>query len=110
MAAGSEHEFTPDAPLILMDTRDNVATALMPLEPGQTVAVALEGARYEVAVRERIPFGHKVALALVPAGTLVIKYGETIGRAAVDIYPGYHVHVHNIEGTRGRGDLAQKEG
>jgi altronate dehydratase small subunit len=34
----------------------------------------------------------------------VIKYGETIGLATSDISPGEHVHVHNVEGQRGRGD------
>ncbi|MBE0691153.1 MAG: D-galactarate dehydratase, partial [Anaerolineae bacterium] len=28
--------------------------------------------------------------------------------ALVDIQPGDHVHIHNIESNRGRGDKAQK--
>ena len=32
---------------------------------------------------------------------------HVIGRASIDIQSGELVHVHNIEGTRGRGDLNQ---
>jgi altronate dehydratase small subunit len=37
-------------------------------------------------------------------GTPIIKYGETIGSATENISKGDHVHVHNVEGLRGRGD------
>jgi altronate dehydratase small subunit len=30
-----------------------------------------------------------------------------IGRASASIDTGRHVHVHNVEGVRGRGDLAE---
>lgn len=42
-----------------------------------------------------IPFGHKVAVRRMPAGTAVVKYGVVIGQATQDIAPGDHVHVHN---------------
>nr|MBA2413652.1 UxaA family hydrolase [Burkholderiaceae bacterium] len=32
----------------------------------------------------------------LPAGTLVHKYGQVIGRSTVDIRGGEHVHVHNL--------------
>ncbi|MFQ5657413.1 MAG: SAF domain-containing protein [Candidatus Methylomirabilales bacterium] len=38
-------------------------------------------------------------------GAPIIKYGQVIGRATVEIAPGDHVHVHNMESLRGRGDL-----
>jgi altronate dehydratase small subunit len=38
-------------------------------------------------------------------GDDVVKYGEIIGRATADIAKGEHVHVHNIESLRGRGDI-----
>ena len=59
-----------------------------------------------LVLTEDIPFGHKVALTDIPRGTPVLKYGEQIGLATHDIARGQHVHVHNIESTRGRGDLA----
>ena len=41
----------------------------------------------------------------IKKGTPIIKYGETIGLATEDIKEGDHVHVHNVEGLRGRGDM-----
>jgi altronate dehydratase small subunit len=84
--------------------RDNVATALVELAPG-TIVEGPDGGRIEI--RSGIPFGHKIALAAIRAGEPVVKYGEVIGLASADIAPGEHVHVHNVESQRGRGDLAR---
>lgn len=80
--------------------RDNVAVALEVIEAGRVVE--LPGAR--VVARATIPSGHKVALVDIPAGQPVIKYGSPIGLATAAIAAGDHVHVHNVESTRGRGD------
>jgi len=58
-----------------------------------------------VTVCEKIPFGFKVALVDIPEGGDIYKYGEVIGRSTCPIRAGDMVHVHNIVGTRGRGDL-----
>ena len=88
------------AALVISD-RDNVATALQPLDDGRL----LEVAGVSVTVREAIPSGHKVALRAIAAGDPVIKYGSPIGTATADIAPGAHVHTHNVASGRGRGDL-----
>ncbi len=77
---------------ILLHADDNVAIARVPLSPGQR----LELAGREVTVTEPIPPGHKVALAAVPAGENVLRYGQRIGRARVPIEAGRHVHMHNL--------------
>ena len=33
-----------------------------------------------------------------------MKYGEEIGMASSDIQKGEHVHIHNLESMRARGD------
>jgi hypothetical protein len=91
------------AALVISD-RDNVATALEPLEPGRR----LELAGATVLVRDRIPSGHKVAITAIAAGRDVIKYGSPIGTALVDIPAGAHAHTHNVASARGRGDLARQ--
>ena len=91
---------------LVISERDNVATALEPLEPGRVLNLA--GRHLEV--RERIPAGHKVALTVIEAGAAVIKYGSAIGRASVPIAPGTHVHTHNVVSSRGRGDLLVQTG
>lgn len=85
--------------LVISDT-DNVATALEVLEPG--TRLDLPGG--SVDVRERIPAGHKIAVRAIAAGGAVVKYGSPIGTATSAIEAGRHVHTHNLESTRGRGD------
>ncbi|HEU5318062.1 MAG TPA: UxaA family hydrolase [Chloroflexota bacterium] len=86
-----------------MSPTDNVATALRQLEPGMRVTVG----GVAVTVVSQIPFGHKIALSAIAAGSPVLKYGEAIGLARDGIAPGEHVHTHNVDSQRGRGDLQQ---
>src|SRR5690606_20181527 len=39
---------------------------------------------------------HKVAIAPIAAGEVVLRYAEVIGRARTTIAPGDHVHTHNV--------------
>jgi len=86
---------------LVISARDNVATALHPLLPGQRI----DANGSTVIVAEPIARGHKIALRAIPAGEPVIKYGSAIGTASVDIAAGTHVHTHNVASGRGRGDL-----
>ena len=89
---------------IVVDEKDYVATALLDLEEGNSAAVEMRGKSAEIRLQSGIPFGHKFALGEIEAGDPVIKYGEVIGLATARIAAGEHVHVHNVEGLRGRGD------
>lgn len=95
---------------------DNVATVFVEAESGrvdqgETVLVRdARGEAEEITVLNPIPYGHKIAVRPIAAGEDVIKYGEAIGRATRAIDVGEHVHVHNIESRRGRGDVAASEG
>lgn len=97
------------ADAIVMDPKDHVATALADLQAGQGITYRIKSDTFALVLGEAIPFGHKVAITRIAQGEHVRKYGEVIGSATVDIEPGKHVHVHNIEGIRGRGDQAQKQ-
>ena len=71
------------------------------LHPSDTVEVAIDAipagtVAAGVQVRQRIPAGHKVAVAAMPAGAPVLKFGEVIGFAAAPIEPGDWVHTHNV--------------
>lgn len=85
---------------------DNVATALRELGAGETISVGIGEAVVPVTMAGAVEFAHKLALVDIPHGQDILKYGEVIGRATADIPKGTHVHVHNIESLRGRGDLA----
>ena len=86
---------------IVVEPQDSVATALADLAAGETVILATG----TIELRSAVAFGHKLALVRIETGEPVIKYGEVIGRATRTIAPGEHVHAHNLEGMRGRGDL-----
>jgi len=90
-----------------MNPNDNTATVLEEVAPGEEVGARTGGDFTVVKAIEKIPFAFKVALTDIPKGGMIYKYGEVIGKASTDIKQGALVHVHNLEGTRGRGDLAQ---
>ena len=92
-----------DGSALRLKNGDNVAVCLRTVPSG--TELDFEGQR--VVARADIPTGHKIALRPIAAGDLILKYGQTIGRAVAAIAPGEHVHVHNVEGTRGRGDLGE---
>jgi altronate dehydratase small subunit len=89
---------------IVMEAADNVATVMQDIEPHTEVELQLAGGKLTVHVTERIKFGHKFAIRDIKKGNRIVKYGEPIGIATQDIRIGQHVHVHNVESARGRGD------
>ncbi|PJJ29220.1 UxaA family hydrolase [Lacrimispora celerecrescens] len=84
---------------IKIHSGDNVAVALKPLSSG----TAAEIGGNTVTLLEDIPQGHKFALADIPAGSSVIKYGCAIGMAKEHIKTGAWIHTHNLK--TGLGDL-----
>jgi altronate hydrolase len=74
---------------IVASARDNVATAIADLLPGDR----LENG---TCVTEPIGTGHKVALYPIALGAAVIKLGQPIGVATRSIAAGAHVHSHNL--------------
>ena len=86
---------------VVLNEKDNVATALVDLESGSSVKIDVGDKTLTVKLTARIPFGHKFSLARIEAGALVIKYGETIGNATTLINAGDYVHVHNVVSIRG---------
>ncbi len=85
-------------------------------EPGDSVGVAVADIRsgelvtgtyltdhsqtIELAARDDIPLGHKIAITDLPAKGKVLKYGVVIGGALAPITIGQHVHVHNLRSLR----------
>jgi altronate dehydratase small subunit len=88
----------------MMKPQDKVAVALETIPAGATVTVTCEDRIMEITLHDSIEFGHKFAVAAIGLGEDILKYGEVIGVATQAIRPGEHVHIHNLEGKRGRGD------
>ncbi len=93
---------------LIMKEADNVATVIENVEAGEQISARIGDRTKTLVTEEKIPFGFKVALTDIPKGESVKKYGEVIGKASVSIKKGQLVHIHNVEGTRGRGDLIKR--
>jgi altronate dehydratase small subunit len=94
---------------LIMHPKDNVATTVEEIQPGDQVQFSRGGEVQTLTAVEAIPFGFKIALEEIPQGAIIRKYGETIGKAGRPIAKGALVHIHNLEGTRARGDLEGRE-
>src|SRR5579883_1014343 len=79
---------TTTARTIRLAPEDNVVVAVDPIAPGTTVA--------DATARERVPRGHKMAVAAIGTNEAVRKYGQVIGFASRPISPGDWVHEHNV--------------
>ncbi|EIU4553425.1 UxaA family hydrolase [Campylobacter jejuni] len=81
---------------IIVNEKDNVATALRDFKKGEKVA--------NIELLNDIGSGHKFALKDIKKDEIIIKYAEAIASASCDISTGEWVHIHNTAGIRGRGD------
>jgi len=91
--------------VIVIHESDNVGNAVEDISAGSMAVYSSSGGTNSLEAADDIRFGFKIALKEIPEGSDIIKYGEVIGRAGRTILPGEMVHVHNVEGKRGRGDL-----
>jgi altronate dehydratase small subunit len=91
---------------VMLNPHDHVAVSLEPIPAGSFVTVTCQGQTFSVHLKDPIDFGHKFAVVPIAKGDDIRKYGEVIGVATRDILPGEHVHIHNLEGKRARGDLS----
>jgi len=69
-------------------SEDNVVVAIDQITVGAIAA--------GVAAQERVPRGHKMAIAAIAQGEPVRKYGQIIGFASKPIVAGHWVHEHNV--------------
>ena len=84
------------AKVIVINAKDNVATALESLRRGAEVLIEIQDNMEKIRLVSDIPPGHKFALRDIGKGDSVIKYGEPIGQSLAKIIRGEHVHVHNV--------------
>ena len=88
---------------VLHDAHDSVAVVVV---EGVSAGMALRGwimdedRMIDMAARQDIPIGHKVALKDMAVGDTVVKYGIDMGKVVAPIKAGEHAHVHNIKTKR----------
>jgi altronate hydrolase len=103
----SEVMSRPSAKTLLLNPADNVAVALSNLDVGTDTPQG-------VKTTKRVPRGHKFTVRAVKAGEPIVKFGQIIGFAKLDMPPGEWVHEHNCGIGEGHGaferDYAFSEG
>ena len=72
-----------------LNEADNIIVAVDAFTPGFVYQNA--------TASERVPRGHKMAIAPIAPGEPVRKFGQIIGFASQPIAPGQWVHEHNVE-------------
>ncbi|WP_343082293.1 altronate dehydratase family protein [Ostreiculturibacter nitratireducens] len=77
------------AELIVLNPSDNVAILT------ERAAAGSQPLGTGTPLEKPVAGGHKIARAAIAKGASVVKFGQIIGQATVDIQPGDHVHVHN---------------
>ena len=77
---------------LLLHVQDNCVVALADIRKGDRVDY--ECGSVEAAAD--VALGHKLAIAAIPVGGKVLKYGAVIGSATSAIVPGDHIHTHNL--------------
>lgn len=79
-----------ESQIIRLHPDDNVAIARTAIVAGDILGET------GITAAQDIPVAHKVALAAIPSGGPVRRYGQQIGFATAAIAPGDHVHVQNL--------------
>jgi altronate dehydratase small subunit len=74
---------------------DNVATLLGDVMEGSALTIVAPVGKHELAARQKIAIGHKIALTEIVEGEAITKFGVVIGIASRRIGPGEWVHLHN---------------
>ena len=85
------------AEAIMVTPKDNVVTVVHGAKAGEEVHYFKGAELCSVITTEDIPPCHKIAVAPIAKGAHIIKYGEIIGGAQVDIPVGSWVSPLNIE-------------
>ncbi|HUB71605.1 MAG TPA: altronate dehydratase family protein [Acidimicrobiales bacterium] len=89
-------------PYLTLRAGDSVGIATRALHAGEDI----DAGGHSFTLSGDIPAGHKLALADIPAGADVRKYGQIIGVATTGIKRGDHVHSHNLAFARFERDYA----
>jgi len=88
---------------VLHDAKDTVAVVVVEgVKAGMTLNgwIMDEDRQIQVACKQDIPIGHKVALKDMAVGDTVLKYGIDMGKVVAPVQAGQHAHVHNIKTKR----------
>lgn len=81
---------------LLMNSSDNVVTCVREVKQGESIVYKRGNKLSTLIAQEDIPYCHKTALADIPIGSDIIKYGESLGKTTAKIGKGCWVAEHNL--------------
>ena len=81
------------ANMVILAPNDNVGIALRDIAAG-SLARTIAGVALEAG--EAIPQGHKIALADIAEGALILRFDVPVAVTRANIPKGRLVHVHNV--------------
>jgi (2R)-sulfolactate sulfo-lyase subunit alpha len=81
---------------------DHVGVAVADIDHGEQVQGVFmdDDSTIELEARERVPLGHKIAIAALAESTEVLEYGIPIGKTTSAFQVGAYVHTHNLKSSR----------
>ena len=87
---------------IVHGKKDTVGVAAVDLTRGQRLTGwnMTKDTTLRLKAGQKVPLGHKIALADIAQGDAIVKYDEQIGNASKAIKKGDHVHTHNLKTAR----------
>ena len=78
--------------IIKLNEKDNIGIAPMNIPKNVDLNIGIK-------TKTNVPYGHKISLVKIKTGEFILRYGQKIGVALVDIDAGEHVHSHNLSST-----------
>lgn len=81
---------------VKIDALDNVAVAIEAISANEMATYKLDNELISIKALNDITIYHKLASRDIKKDEPIVKYGEHIGIAKVDIKQGEHVHTHNV--------------
>jgi SAF domain len=96
MTVGGRITMSDSNKALLVDKRDNVATAFEDIPQNTRVTVIGGPEGLQVTASQNIAFCHKIAMRPIGKSDVVVKYGLPIGFATAEIAAGDWVHCHNV--------------
>ncbi len=86
---------------VIIDDQDDVVVAIEEIKKGSEIKYTKKNGNISTMIAlDDITIYHKAAAKDIVKGKPVVKYGEHIGVAKINIETGMHVHEHNVESVR----------
>ncbi|MGI6140780.1 MAG: UxaA family hydrolase [Caldicoprobacterales bacterium] len=84
---------------VRLNEKDNVLVVIKEIKAGDEI---INHNQFVTHAATDIPYGHKIAICDINVNDAIIKFGEVIGYASINIKNGEWVHTHNLGYEEGK--------